>query len=89
MITILHLEMRGQLDDLRRWLQQRARQDSTWYARYVETSPELMHVAFEAAILVYCGFGVSIGKGLRRWAWAEFKRAWLREATVEDKTGKL
>lgn len=50
-----------------------------------------MESAFHVAMFVYFGKGGrrEVGKGLRRWAWAEFKRAWLREATVEDKTGKL
>lgn len=72
MITILHLEMRGQLDDLRRWLQQTARAEA--HEDYSNAG-----YAFEAALLVYCGFGVSIGRGLRRWAWAEFKRTWTAE----------
>ena len=82
MITILHLEMRGQLDDLRRWLQQTARVE----AHGDHTNADY---AFKVVLECYFGHGTVLGRGLRRWAWAEFKRTWLREATFEDKTGKL
>jgi hypothetical protein len=78
----------GDLANIRALICQRARLE---HAQHYGTT-NLYHAqhAFEVTMRLMFGFDDAIGRGLYRWAWVQFREAWLDAAAVDaNATGKL